>query len=100
MLNIWAFYDDNVFDSFLYFKREISICFYVSRDKSVVIAKNLNKNILIPTTTKNIKKRREMSGDGQNINSILLELETAIKNSYMSEFENFIRNDDDVLLTF
>lgn len=41
-----------------------------------------------------------MSGDGQNINSILLELETAIKNSYMSEFENFIRNDDDVLLTF
>jgi len=29
------------------------------------------------------------------MNSILLELETAIKNSYMSEFENFIRNDDE-----
>ena len=33
-----------------------------------------------------------MSGDGQNMNSILLELEAAIKNSYMSEFENFIQN--------
>lgn len=35
-----------------------------------------------------------MSGDGQNMNSILLELEAAIKNSYMSEFENFIQNDE------
>jgi len=34
-----------------------------------------------------------MSGDGQNMNSILLELETAIKNSYMSEFETFILKD-------
>lgn len=35
----------------------------------------------------------EMATTGEGMDSILMELEAAIKNSYMSEFEDFIKNE-------
>lgn len=35
-----------------------------------------------------------MSTYNSGLDSILMELEAAIKNSYMAEFENFINNED------